>query len=166
MLKKTVGTIIVASALVASVGAIESEASQWNNSSLTQNQAASGAWAKMTSFKSKSLHNPQTELSNGSSAQSGTVTGSQIQSGKSAGEATANQSDDRTIDVGESENTKVEGTGATNQEVAVKNPSYVFMGQRKTTAVFSFEASIEGGPSIQNQIVQDHTNQATVVIEK
>lgn len=166
MLKKTVGTFILASALVASVGAMESEAaSPWNNSSLSQSSTQSGAWAKMINFKANKSVSPQAEALNGS-GQSGTVSGTQIQNGLSGGEGAVSQTDDRTIDVGESENTRVEGSGTTTQEVAVKNPTYVFLGQRKSTAVFSFEASIEGGPSLQNQIVQDHTSQVSVDIEK
>ena len=99
MFKKTIGSLIVASALTISLGAVNSEASQSSSAVVEQNQNHYG-WSKLLQKQGISSNNTQIEFAGSNSTASGQslfVNGYQIQSGKSDGQASASQSDDRTI---------------------------------------------------------------------
>ena len=110
MLKKTIGTVVTAAALIAGLGSMEAEASQWNHSSVNQSQSNSG-WT--------TIHQEQREVVSGSGSeyngsrgsaqgQAGFTNGFQVQSGKSNGPATASQTSETRLDVGD-----VQGGNAT-----------------------------------------------------
>ena len=87
----------------------------------------------------------------------------QLQNGHSKGAATATQKSDINLDVKSklSNNSKelnqsTEGSGIMEQTSSTKNAARLLQSQSNTTAVYHFQASIEGGPSIQNQMLQIH----------
>ena len=97
----------------------------------------------------------------------------QLQNGHSKGAATATQKSEINLDV-ESKlnnnstelNQTTEGSGIMEQTSSTKNAARLLQSQSSTTAVYHFQASIEGGPSIQNQMLQIHSFQFSSVIEK
>ena len=52
------------------------------------------------------------------------------------------------------------------QSTSSKNAVFLLQSQRNTTTIYHFQASIEGGPSIQNQISQIHNFQFSTVVER
>ncbi len=171
MLKKTIGSLIVASALTISLGAVDSEASQWNDSTIDQNQTNSG-WTKIIQKQMKEINDAQSQFNGPSGKAQGQavfVKGFQLQSGKSNGPATATQSEDRTIDVGDEQNgttTTTIGNGSTESTTSTSGAAHVLQAQSTTNAVFHFQGSIEGGPSLQNQISQTHSYQFSTAVSK
>ena len=171
MIKKTVGTLIVASALTISLGAGVSEASQWNNSSVTQEQTHSG-WSKIVQKQGKSVNDAQSEFSGSKSTASGQsvfVNGNQIQSGKSNGAATATQKEERTIDVGDTQGgttTTTTGSGKAEQSTTTTGSAHVLQARSTTNAISHFQGSIKGGPTIQSQISHTHDFQFSTSISR
>ena len=171
MFKKTIGSLIVASALTISLGAVNSEASQSSSTVVEQNQNNYG-WSKILQKQGISSNNTQIEFAGSNSTVSGQslfVNGYQVQSGKSDGQASASQSDDRTIVVVDEQNEATTTTklgDSTEQNTNTSSPSHLLQAQGKTNAVFQFQASIEGGPSLQNQITQRHSFQYSTVISR
>jgi hypothetical protein len=175
MFKKVVGSLILASALSVGFGSIDSEANQWNLSSINQEQTNSG-WDRLIERQNERINVHQREFSGSMGAaqvQSVFVNEFQFQSGKSNGSAEATQTSEITIDVGDQQTngtTELEQTtqgSLTNvQNTSTSRPSYLLQSQSNSTAVFHFQGSIKGGPSIQNQISQVHSYQYTTVISK
>ena len=97
----------------------------------------------------------------------------QLQNGHSKGAATATQKSEINLDV-DSELTNdstelkqtTEGSGILEQTTSTKNAARLLQSQSNTTAVYHFQASIEGGPSIQNQMLQIHAFQFSSVVER
>ena len=58
------------------------------------------------------------------------------------------------------------GSGMIEQSTSTKNAAFLLQSQRNTTTVYHFQASIEGGPSIQNQMSQIHNFQFSTVVER
>src|SRR4051812_37534370 len=99
MVKKTIGSLILASAITISLGAVNSEASQQSSTVVNQNQNNHGLAKRIQKDRLVST-STQIEFAGSKSVTSGQslfVNGYQIQSGKSDGPASASQSDDRTI---------------------------------------------------------------------
>ena len=171
MFKKTVGSLIVASALTISLGVSVSEASQWNHSTIEQEQNHSD-WPKMVQKQGKSINNAQSEFTGSKSAAGGQsvfVNSYQIQSGKSNGAATATQKEERTIDVGDTQGgttTTTTGSGKAEQSTTTTGPAHVLQARNTTNAVAHFQGSIQGGPTIQGQILQTHDFQFSTVISR
>ncbi len=175
MFKKVVGSLIVASALSIGIGSIDSEASQWNHSSINLEQSNSG-WERMLEWQKVKIDNHQIEMSGSASAiqgQSVFIKGYQLQSGKSNGSATAIQLGEQTINVGDEQtNGTIEqkqttkGSLTIEQNTSTLHPAYLLQSQSNSTAIFHFQGSIKGGPSIQNQISQVHSYQYSTVISK
>jgi hypothetical protein len=166
MFKKTIGSLIVASALTISLGAVNSEASQSSSAVVEQNQNHYG-WSKLLQKQGISSNNTQIEFDGSTSTTSGQslfVNGYQIQSGKSDGQASASQSDDRTIVVVDEQTTEL--GDSTEQNTNTSDPSHLLQAQGKTNSFFHFQASIEGGPSLQNQITQRHSFQFSSAISR
>lgn len=171
MLKKTIGTVVTAAALFAGLGSIEAEASQWNHSSINQSQSNSG-WT--------TIHQEQREVVSGSGSeyngsrgsaqgQTGFTNGFQVQSGKSNGPATASQTSETRLDVGDVQGgnaTVTNAVGTTSQTTSVAGPSIFLQSQTSTSAVFHFQGSIKGGPTIQNQMSQNHTSQFSAAVSR
>jgi hypothetical protein len=169
MLKKTIGTAVTVAAIFAGLGSTATEASQWNNSSMQQYQSNSG-WTKIYQEQRKSASGSAFEFNGARGAAQGQaafVNGYQVQSGQSESYATASQSEDTTIDVGDVQGgnaTVTTGSGNTSQTTSVSGPAHVLQSQTTTNAVFHFQGSIEGGPTIQNQMSQTHTSQFSAVV--
>jgi hypothetical protein len=70
MFKKTVGSLIVVSALTISLGTSVGEASQWNHSTIEQKQSHSG-WSKIVQKQGKSVNDAQSEFAGSKGAASG-----------------------------------------------------------------------------------------------
>ena len=175
MFKKVVGSLIVASALSIGFGSAESEASEWNQSSIKVEQSNSG-WEKMMEIKNNKMDEFKSEFKGSASSMqrhSVNLRSYQLQNGHSKGAATATQKSDINLDVESklSNNSKelnqtTEGSGIMEQTSSTKNAARLLQSQSNTTAVYHFQASIEGGPSIQNQMLQIHSFQFSSVIEK
>ena len=175
MFKKVFGSLILASALSVGFGSINSEASQWNYSSITLEQTNSG-WDRMIESQKEKLDDRQSKISGSAGATQGQsifVNGFQLQSGNSKGSAEATQSGEITIDVGDEQtNGSIEQKQTTQgsvtivQNTSTPSPAYLLQSQSNTTAIFHFQGSIKGGPSIQNQISQVHSYQYSTVISK
>ena len=171
MFKKTVGSLIVVSALTIGLGAGVSAASQWNNSTIDQEQNHSG-WSKMEQRQGKSINDTQSEFAGSKGAASGQsvfVKGYQVQSGKSEGAATATQKEERTFDVGDIQGgttTTTTGSGKAEQSTTTTGPAHVLQARNTTNAVAHFQGSIKGGPTIQGQILQTHDFQFSTVISR
>lgn len=175
MFKKVVGSLIVASALSIGIGSIDSEASQWNHSSINLEQSNSG-WERILEWQKGKIDNHQIEMSGSASAiqgQSVFIKGYQLQSGKSNGSATAIQLGEQTINVGDEQtNGTIEqkqttkGSLTIEQNASTLHPAYLLQSQSNSTAIFHFQGSIKEGPSIQNQISQVHSYQYSTVISK
>lgn len=175
MLKKVVGSFIVASALSIGFGSVESEASEWNQSSIKVEQSNSG-WEKLIEIKSDKMDDFKSEFKGSASSMqrhSVNLRSYQLQNGHSKGAATATQKSEINLDV-DSELTNdttelrqtTEGFGTIEQTTSTKNAARLLQSQSNTTAVYHFQASIEGGPSIQNQMLQNHTFQFSSVVER
>ena len=175
MLKKVVGSLIVASALSIGFGAAPSEASEWNQSSVKVEQTNSG-WERMTETQRERMDESKSEIRGSISSMqrhSVNISSYQLQTGRSTGAATATQKSDINLDVnneltnGSTElKQSTKGSGMIEQSTSTKNSAFLLQSQRNTTAVYHFQASIEGGPSIQNQMTQIHNFQFSSVIEK
>lgn len=171
MLKKTIGTVVTAAALIASLGSMDAEASQWNHSSIQQSQSHSG-WTKIYQEQRSSAGGAGTEFNGTRGTASGQalfVNGHQVQSGKSNRQATASQSEDVTIDAGDVQGgnaTVTTGSGNISQTTSVSGPAQMLQSQTTTSAVFHFQGSIKGGPAIQQQMAQTHTSQFSAVISR
>jgi hypothetical protein len=141
MIKKTIGSLVAVSAL--SIGLLgfnlEAEASQ----------NFGGSWASKYKTESSSLTG-----AGSSQAQSGAVSGFQLQYGKTKGEATATQTQNTSVQVGPST-----AGHSVQQTVETSSPTTVLQSQRTSAALFNFQGSIEGGASIQNQMAQGHSYQ-------
>ncbi len=171
MLKKTIGSFITASALIVSLSSISSEASQWNNSTVDQQQNNSG-WVTILQEQKLEINDVQNQFNGSSGAAQGHavfVNGFQLQNGKSDSPATAAQSEDRTIDVGDQHGGTTTATtenSSTAQSTSTSGPAYVLQAQNTTDAIFHFQGSIKGGPTIQNQIAQTHFYQFSAAVSK
>ena len=175
MLKKVVGSLIVASALSIGFGAAPSEASEWNQSSVKVEQTNSG-WERMTETQRERMDESKSEIRGSISSMqrhSVNISSYQLQTGHSTGAATATQKSDINLDVNNeltNDSTELKqstkGSGMIEQSTSSKNAAFLLQSQRNTTAVYHFQASIEGGPSIQNQMTQIHNFQFSSVIEK
>ena len=163
MLKKVVGSLIVASALSIGFGAAPSEASEWNQSSVKVEQTNSG-WERMTETQRERMDESKSEIRGSISSMqrhSVNISSYQLQTGRSTGAATATQKSDINLDVNNeltNDSTELKqstkGSGMIEQSTSSKNAAFLLQSQRNTTAVYHFQASIEGGPSIQNQMTQ------------
>ena len=175
MFKKVVGSFIVASALSIGFGGIHSDASEWNESSIKVEQSSSG-WERMVEIQQERMDERRSEIRGSiSSMQRDSIhlRSYQLQNGFSKGEATATQKSDMILDVNSELANKstdlkqtIEGSGIIEQTSTTKNPARILQSQSNTTAVYHFQASIEGGPSIQNQMVQVHAFQFSSVVER
>jgi hypothetical protein len=176
MKKKTFGSFLAASAICLSIGAVNGvAASSWNNSSANQQQISSG-WASILQAQGQRSVGTQGSVSGstgGSQGQTAFLSGLQLQSGKSSGPASASQSEDRTVDVSDSatnggtnQSQSTNGTGSTDQSTSTAGPAHMVQAQRTTDAVFQFQGSIEGGPSLQNQMLQHHSFQFSSTIPR
>lgn len=163
--------MIIASAFTISLGSVDSEASQWNNSTIEQAQSNSG-WTKFIQTQQKEINSLQSEYSGSKGTVGGqavTIKGFQLQSGKSDGPAAANQSEERTMDVGNEQDgntTTTSGSAIIEQSTVTSSPAYVLQAQNTTNTIFHFQGSIEGGPTIQNQISQTNSYQFSTAITK
>ncbi|KAA9029134.1 hypothetical protein [Niallia endozanthoxylica] len=175
MLKKVVGSFILASALSISFASADSEASEWNQSSILVEQTNSG-WEKILEIKRDKMNEVTSEINgtaNSIQRHSVHLKSYQLQNGYSVGPASATQKSETTLDV-DSELTNhttelkqtSKGSGMIEQSSATTNAARLLQSQSSTTAVYHFQAAIEGGPSIQNQIVQTHAFQFSSVIER
>ena len=98
----------------------------------------------------------------------------QLQNGHSKGAATATQKSEINLDVDSELNNRYNRTKNKRLKVLVlleqttstKNAARLLQSQSNTTSVYHFQASIEGGPSIQNQMLQNHTFQFSSVVER
>lgn len=170
-----VGSFIIASALSIGFGAVPSEASEWNQSSVKVEQTNSG-WKKMTEMQKERIDEYKSEIRGSISStqrHSINISSYQLQTGRSTGAATATQKSDIKLDVnseltnGSTElKQSTKGSGMIEQTTSTKNAAFLLQSQRNTTAVYHFQASIEGGPSIQNQMSQVHNFQFSTIIER
>lgn len=175
MLKKVVGSIIVASALSIGFIAAPSEASEWNQSSVNAEQTSTG-WDRMTETQSKRMDELKTEIRgsvNSMQRHSVQINSYQLQTGLSNGAAISTQNSEVNLDVNSqlsNDSTKLKqstkGSTIIEQTSSTRNAAFLLQSQRNTTAVYHFQASIEGGPSIQNQISQIHNFQFSSIIER
>ena len=175
MLKKVVGSLIVASALSIGFSATTSEASEWNQSSVKVEQTNSG-WERMTESQRERMDESKSEIRGSISSlqrHSVNISSYQLQTGRSTGAATATQKSEINLDVNSELNNgstelkqSTKGSGMIEQSTSTKNAAFLLQSQRNTTTVYHFQASIEGGPSIQNQISQIHNFQFSTVVER
>ncbi len=175
MIKKVVGSFIVATALSVGFGSTQSEASDWNHSSIKVEQSHSG-WERMTEIKNNRMDEFKSEIKGSSSSMqrhSVNLNSYQLQNGQSKGAATATQKSEINLDVESKLSNKLidlkqttVGSGILEQTTVARNPARLLQSQSSTTAVYHFQSSIEGGPSIQNQMVQIHAFQFSSVIER
>lgn len=171
MLKKTIGSLITVSALTIALGSVDSEASQWNNSSINQLQNASG-WSSLYQNQNSNVADTSNKFSGANSTAQGQavfVTGSQTQSGQSNGPATATNSQNTAVDVGDStsdQTTTSQGAGTTEQSTSTSEPGYLLQSQRNTNAIFHFQGSVKGGASLQHQMAQGHSYQFSTAVTK
>ena len=175
MLKKAVGSFIIASTLGIGFGSVESEASEWNQSSIKSEQTNSG-WEKMLEIKSDKMDDFKSEFKGSTSSMqrhSVNLRSYQLLNGHSKGAATATQKSEINLDVNSeltNDSTELkqstEGSGTMEQTSSTKNAARLLQSQSNTTAVYHFQASIEGGPSIQNQMLQIHAFQFSSIIER
>ena len=169
------GSLIVASAFSIGLGSINSEASQWNESDISLEQTSSG-WERMIELQKEKIDDHHSIFNGSSGAAQGQslfVNGFQLQSGTSNGPAEAVQSGKVTLDVGDvqsngniTQEQTTKGSGTIRQSASALSPTYLLQSQSNTTAIFHFQGSIKGGPSIQNQIVQNHSYQFSTVSSK
>ncbi len=171
MLKKTIGTVVTAAAIFAGLGSMDTEASQWNHSSIQQHQTNNG-WTKIYQEERSTSGGTGAEFNGTHGAASGQaafVNGHQVQSGQSDSHATASQSEDVTIDAGDVQGgnaTVTTGSGNLSQTTSVSGPAHMLQSQTTISAVFHFQGAIEGGPSMQHQMAQTHTSQFSAVISR
>ncbi|WP_428910864.1 hypothetical protein [Niallia sp. Krafla_26] len=175
MFKKVVGSFIIASALSVGFGATQSEASEWNQSSIQVEQSNSG-WERMIEIQQDRMDERRSEMRGSiSSMQKDSihVKSYQLQNGYSKGAATASQKSEMNLDVDSELNNRstelkqtTEGSGIIEQTTTTKNSARLLQSQSNTTAIYHFQAAIEGGPSIQNQMVQVHAFQFSSLIER
>ena len=93
MLKKVVGSLIIASALSIGFGAGTSEASEWNQSSIKVEQTNSG-WERMTETQRERMDESKSEIRGSISSlqrHSVNISSYQLQTGRSTGAATAHK---------------------------------------------------------------------------
>ena len=91
MLKKVVGSLIVASALSIGFGASTSEASEWNQSSVNVEQTNSG-WDRITENQTERMDEYKSEIRGSISSMqrhSVNINSYQLQTGRSTGAATS-----------------------------------------------------------------------------
>jgi len=173
MIKKTIGSFVTASALCISLGGMSSQAStqnQWNDFNLDQEQHVETSSPASIQTIQKSLDTTQQiQIGHSSGVTQGqmlSLTGYQFQQVKTSGPATVSQSEDRDIDMGDSQSngqtdqdqtTQIEDSKG--QETTVSGPSTITQSQRNTDVVFHFQASIKNGPSLQHQFVHNHSYQ-------
>ena len=175
MLKKVVGSLIVASALSIGFGASTSEASEWNQSSVNVEQTNSG-WDRITENQTERMDEYKSEIRGSISSMqrhSVNINSYQLQTGRSTGAATSSQKSEINLDVNSeltNDSTELKqstkGSGMMEQTTSTKNAAFLLQSQRNTTTVYHFQASIEGGPSIQNQMSQIHNFQFSTIIER
>lgn len=175
MFKKVVGSFIVASALSVGFCGTQSEASEWNQSSIKVEQSNSG-WDRMTEIDNDRMDESKSEINGSKSSMqrhSVNLRSYQLQNGQSKGAATATQKSEIKLDVESKLSNKLkelkqttEGKGILEQKTVTKNPARILQSQSNTTSVYHFQASIEGGPSIQNQMLQIHNFQFSSVVER
>lgn len=175
MLKKVVGSLIVASALSIGFSATTSEASEWNQPSVKVEQINSG-WERMTESQRERLDESKSEIRGSISSlqrHSVNINSYQLQTGRSTDAATATQKSEINLDVNSELNNgstelkqSTKGSAMIEQSTSSKNAVFLLQSQRNTTTIYHFQASIEGGPSIQNQISQIHNFQFSTVVER
>lgn len=175
MFKKVVGSFIVASTLSFGFGASQSEASEWNQSSVKVEQTNSG-WDRMIETHRERMDESKNEIKGSiSSLQRHSVNNSsyQLQTGRSSSAATATQKSEINLDVnsklinGSTElKQSIKGLGMIEQTTTTNKSAFLIQSQRNTTTVYHFQASIEGGPSIQNQMSHIHNFQFSTVVER
>lgn len=175
MLKKFVGSLIVASALSIGFDSVPSEASEWVQSSIKVEQTNSG-WDRITENQTARMDESKSEIRGSISStqrHSVNISSYQLQTGSSTGAATSSQKSDINLNVNsELTNGSTElkqttkGLGIIEQTTSTKNAAFLLQSQRNTTSVYHFQASIEGGPSIQNQMSQIHNFQFSTIIER
>ena len=173
--KKVVGSLIVASTLSLGFGAAQSEASEWNQSSVKVEQSNSG-WDRMTETQRERMDESKSEIIGSISSlqrHSVNINSYQLQTGRSSSAATTTQKSEINLDV-KSELTNgstklmqtTKGSGMIEQVTSTKNSAFLLQSQRNTTTVYHFQASIEGGPSIQNQMSHIHNFQFSTIVER
>jgi hypothetical protein len=175
LIKKAVSSFIVAVTLSMGIGSIEGEASGWNQSSINVEQTTSG-WDKMMESSRSSMNTFKSELKGSSSAMqkhSVNMRSHQLQNGQSETAATATQTGEIKIDVDSALSTgaselkqTTEGSGLLEQHTSTEGAARLLQSQSSSTAVYHFQASIEGGPTIQNQMLQIHSFQFSSVFGK
>jgi len=169
------GSFIVASVLSISFSSVASEASEWNQSSIKTEQSKEG-WEKMMEIKRTKMDAFKNEFKGAASSlqrHSVNMRSHQLQNGQSKGEATATQSSELNMDVDSKLTTdstelkqETKGSGLMEQSTKTEDVATVLQSQSNTTSVYHFQASIEGGPSLQNQMVQVHAFQFSSVFER
>lgn len=181
MIKKTIGSIIVATAICATVGSVNSEAStlqnQWNTINLSQYQNVVTNSPASIREKQKvwdTTNQMQLGLSAGAAqGQSLNLTSYQSQQVKTTGSATVTQtveieiqvSDEQSVgDTEQQQSTTI--NDSKQQETVVTKSARIRQSQRSTDAVFQFQATIKNGPSIQHQFNNHHSYKSQTVVEK
>jgi hypothetical protein len=164
MIKKTVKSLIAVSAVCAGLGlgVSAASASAWNNSSISVDQTRSG-WSSFTQFQKS--NQSQSEVSTGDAVgQTSVISGAQTQAGTSNGSATASQSQDRSVDVGDELNGNTqttEASGTTEQTTTTEGPAKLVQKQTTVNATFHYQ-----GKLIQKQANQNHEYQFSTAISK
>ena len=136
MFKKTVGTLVIAAALVGFAGSGSAA------SSVSQDQELGGY-----NWENTYKHSYKKDFSFGGFS---FASGFQAQGGKTTGSGTATQ--EQSVSAGGS-------SGEVSQEVSTDGPANVHQVQRSTLINFNFNKSIEGGVSLQNNMTHAHSFQ-------
>lgn len=175
MLKKVFGSFIAASILYCGFGSVDSEASEWNQSSIKVEQTNSG-WERMMEVQRERMDEAKSEIrGSASSTQRHSVhlSSYQLQNGYAKGAAAASQRNLINLDVNSELingalklKQTTNGLGIMEQKSSLKNGAHLLQSQSSITSVYHFQASIEGGPSIQNQMLQTHAFQFSSIVER
>ena len=177
---KTIGSLIVATALCANIGSINSEAStfqnQWSNIKINQQQNVVTNSPASILEKQKvwdTSNQMQLGLSAGAAqGQSLNLTTYQFQNVKTTGAATVTQKVDTEIHVSDQQSvdhTEQQQSTLINdskeQETVVAKSATIRQSQRSTDAIIQVQATIKNGPSIQHQFVNHHSYKSQSVVE-
>ncbi len=147
MLKKVFGSFIAASILYCGFGSIDSEASEWNQSSVKVEQSSSG-WERMIEVQRERMDEVKSEIRGSASSMqrhSVHLSSYQLQSGYSKGAASAAQKSEIKLDVDsklKNGSTKLEqstnGSGIMEQTSSAKNGVHLLQSQSSTTCCLPF----------------------------
>lgn len=137
MLKKVVGSLIVASALSIGFSATTSEASEWNQPSVKAEQINSG-WERMTESQRERLNESKSEIRGSISSlqrHSVNINSYQLQTGRSTGAATATQKSEINLDVNSELN-----NGSTELKQSTKGSAMIEQSTSSKNAVFLLQS--------------------------